>query len=254
MTLSVILPRRGWTLVKQAKNYAYFKPPTSNPNPPFFISIAIPSTEECLAIARRFYANGRNWLGQLGEWPASYSHERNKDMVKIHRDKNTGLPVKELLRYPPESSLHIGEWGVWSAAATAIGGDFVPGIFARGVLASGSALEPPSDLWEGEPIAVELNTHERNSVARRKCIEHFGPTCQACGLNYEQKYGPIGAGLIHVHHIVPIAEIGEAYVVDPIRDLVPLCATCHHVVHIRNPPYSVDELKMHLAKAAGRAG
>lgn len=29
MTLSIILPRRGWTLVKKTKNYAYLIPPAN---------------------------------------------------------------------------------------------------------------------------------------------------------------------------------------------------------------------------------
>lgn len=90
---------------------------------------------------------------------------------------------------------------------------------------------------------VELTTYERNATARRLCIEHYGPTCQACGLSYEEKYGSIGADLIHVHHVTPLAEIGEAYQVDPVRDLIPLCATCHHVAHRRNPPYTVGEIR-----------
>lgn len=105
-------------------------------------------------------------------------------------------------------------------------------------------------MWEGAPTAIELTTYERNPKARRLCIEHYGPTCEACTLNYEEKYGAIGAQLIHVHHVTPLSEIGEAYEVDPIRDLVPLCATCHHVVHSRVPPYSVDEVRKAIQDAA----
>lgn len=38
LTLSMILPRRGWTLVKKTKNYAYLIPPADEPGPPFRIS------------------------------------------------------------------------------------------------------------------------------------------------------------------------------------------------------------------------
>ena len=34
LTLSVILPRRGWTLVKKTKNYGYFIPPSDQSSPP----------------------------------------------------------------------------------------------------------------------------------------------------------------------------------------------------------------------------
>ena len=47
---------------------------------------------------------------------------------------------------------------------------------------------------------------------------------QTCNLNYEDKYGAIGANLIHVHHVTPLSAIGETHQVDPVRDLIPLCA------------------------------
>lgn len=111
-------------------------------------------------------------------------------------------------------------------------------------------VAPAPSLWEGAPTGVELTSYERSRIARRLCIEHYGPRCQACTLNYEEKYGAIGAQLIHVHHVTPLSEIGEAYEVDPVRDLVPLCATCHHVVHSRVPPYSVDEVRQAIQGAA----
>jgi 5-methylcytosine-specific restriction protein A len=53
-----------------------------------------------------------------------------------------------------------------------------------------------------------------------------------------------------VHHLTSLAEIGEAYEVDLIRDLVPRCATCHHVVHSQVPPYSVEEIRKAIQEAA----
>lgn len=38
-------------------------------------------------------------------------------------------------------------------------------------------------------------------------------------------------GIIEVHHIVPISQIGKEYEVDPINDLVPLCPNCHTALH-----------------------
>ncbi|MGH8346952.1 MAG: HNH endonuclease [Pseudomonas sp.] len=109
---------------------------------------------------------------------------------------------------------------------------------------------PLLPLIEGALKTVELTTYERSSTARRLCIAHFGPTCQACGLNYEFKYGPIGTDLIHVHHLTPLSAIGQGYQVDPIRDLIPLCASCHHVVHMRHPPYSMAEIRAAIETAS----
>lgn len=56
----------------------------------------------------------------------------------------------------------------------------------------------------------------------------------------------IGRNFIEVHHIVPVHERKEEYVVDPIKDLIPLCSNCHSMIHRRNPVYSPDELKSML--------
>ena len=64
-----------------------------------------------------------------------------------------------------------------------------------------------------------------------------------CEFDFEENYGEVGVGFIHVHHIVPVAEIGETYQVDPINDLIPVCPNCHAMIHKRKPPYSIKEIK-----------
>ncbi len=98
-------------------------------------------------------------------------------------------------------------------------------------------------LTEGAKKQITVNAYERNPQARAKCIEHHGLDCKVCGFNFAKVYGEIGEGYIHVHHIKPLSEIRENYEVDPINDLVPVCPNCHAMLHRRNPPYSVDELK-----------
>ena len=50
-------------------------------------------------------------------------------------------------------------------------------------------------------------------------------------MSFEEVYGEVGRGFIEVHHIVPISERGGDYIVDPIRDLIPLCSNCHAMIH-----------------------
>lgn len=98
---------------------------------------------------------------------------------------------------------------------------------------------------EGAVKKVKVNTYERSKDARRKCIEHHGVKCSICGLSFEEMYGELGKGYIHVHHIVPLSEIGEGYEVDPINDLIPVCPNCHNMLHkkINGKFLSIDELK-----------
>ena len=101
---------------------------------------------------------------------------------------------------------------------------------------------------EGAVRRVEVNSYERDRAARQACISHYGTACSVCDFVFEERYGPVGSGYIHVHHLVPISAIGEDYKVDPIEDLRPICPNCHAMVHRRRPPYSIDDVRRRLRK------
>lgn len=101
-------------------------------------------------------------------------------------------------------------------------------------------------LVEGASFTVRVNAFERNPIARKKCIEHYGANCSICGFNFGVTYGASAEGYIHIHHLKPLASIGSEYIVDPIKDLRPVCANCHAVIHLRQPPYTIKEIKSML--------
>ena len=101
---------------------------------------------------------------------------------------------------------------------------------------------------EGARISVRVNAYERNASARRRSIERWGLDCTVCGFNFEQAYGELGAGFIHVHHLVPISLVGKEYELNPERDLRPVCANCHAMLHQMDPPLSVEELRLRLSR------
>lgn len=105
--------------------------------------------------------------------------------------------------------------------------------------------EIPEDIEYVEGLAqqVLVNRYERSIEARRVCIGHYKCVCQVCRIDFSDRYGPLGMGFIHVHHRVPIASIGKHYRVDPIKDLVPVCPNCHAMLHRREPPLEVEELR-----------
>lgn len=103
-------------------------------------------------------------------------------------------------------------------------------------------LELQSGHWEGSRTSVYVNKYERNAKARQLCIEHYGTDCFICKQNMAAIYGDTASGLVHVHHVKPLAEIGEEYQVDPVKDLVPICPNCHAVIHRKYPPYTVQEV------------
>ena len=103
-------------------------------------------------------------------------------------------------------------------------------------------LEP---LIEGAELATISNRFERNRQAREQCLAAHGAVCAICGFDFGKAYGPSFAGIIDVHHRVPLNEIREDYVVDPVRDLVPVCPNCHRVLHSKpdGGVYTVDEVR-----------
>ena len=105
---------------------------------------------------------------------------------------------------------------------------------------------------EGALDAVFNNKYERNQEARLKCIEHYGAKCQICGFDFEEKYGKDFKGKIEVHHKVPLSEIRNEYIVNPIKDLIPVCPNCHMILHSKKDgTYTVDEVKEIIKKKQG---
>lgn len=98
-------------------------------------------------------------------------------------------------------------------------------------------------LYEGAVQVVQVNSFERNPLARAACIKHYGVSCSVCSFNFGDQYGHMATSYVQVHHLTPLATIGEMYQIDPIADLRPLCANCHAVVHLRNPPYTMEEMQ-----------
>lgn len=107
-------------------------------------------------------------------------------------------------------------------------------------------MAPDEPLVEGACFTVKVSAFERNPVARQKCVAHYGGSCTVCGFNFGAAYGGSADGYVHVHHLKPLASIGEEYVIDPIKDLRPVCPSCHAVIHLRQPPYSIEEVKIML--------
>jgi len=105
---------------------------------------------------------------------------------------------------------------------------------------------------EGTPNQVLITKYERNPFARKTCIEHYGLLCSVCEFDFKEKYGELGNGFIHVHHLKQVADIKKQYNIDPIKDLTPVCPNCHAMIHKRKEPYTIDELKEKIKSASNR--
>lgn len=123
-----------------------------------------------------------------------------------------------------------------------------------GLLVGGRYVDEPSDdivtgEYEGRPIRASVTRYERVPANRKKCLDHHGFKCAACGFDFEEKYGGLGEGYIHVHHKDPLASKKRSRPVDPIKDLVPLCANCHAMVHRHGQVLSVGQLQRRMNRS-----
>ncbi|MBD8564331.1 HNH endonuclease [Oxalobacteraceae sp. CFBP 8763] len=101
-------------------------------------------------------------------------------------------------------------------------------------------------IIEGAKKQIVVNAYERDPTAKPRCISRWGAICCVCDFDFGTVYGELGEGFIHVHHLNPIASIGEEYELDPENDLRPVCPNCHSMLHRRKDTLSIEELKVLL--------
>ena len=85
--------------------------------------------------------------------------------------------------------------------------DTSPILFAEEVASSTKYIE-------GMTKQITVNAYERNQTARLACLRYCGFDCAVCGFNFRQIYGELGQDFIHVHHLVPLSEIAQEYLLD----------------------------------------
>ncbi|MDM7999699.1 MAG: HNH endonuclease [Dehalococcoidia bacterium] len=166
------------------------------------------------------------------------------------------LPVSDLVQADPLGSVH---WNSMPASGFGLSDDAAEAMeqLWREHLGRVSTPTPqrlPEEVEdsrtyvEGAVTRICVNAYERDRTARAACVEHWGDSCLVCGFRFEDYYGALGLDYIHVHHLKPLGEIGEEYVVDPKNDLRPVCPNCHAMLHRETPPISIERLRQIVHK------
>lgn len=96
---------------------------------------------------------------------------------------------------------------------------------------------------EGDVKQQNSVRYERNLLNRKLCLESKGYSCMICGFEFEKVYGKLGHHFIHVHHITPVSKLGSGYIINPMKDLIPVCPNCHAMLHRNDPPLQPEQLK-----------
>ena len=86
---------------------------------------------------------------------------------------------------------------------------------------------------------------ERNRTAAKQAKKFHGTRCQACDLDFEERYGAIGIGFIEAHHLKPISSLKEGVAVsyDVAADFAVLCANCHRMIHKLDDPSDLNKFR-----------
>lgn len=188
------------------------------------------------------YAN--QWIGNRLEWygktNSKLHHPSIQSMLRTHT--NTYVFWRENNQKPfIFAGIGIAE-KVEDTIPVKVIWKFETGIYPDEINSS-------SSLLEGAVYQVSVNAYERNTVARQKCIEHYGTSCFVCGFNFGKVFGELGKGFIHIHHLRQLSEICEEYQVDPVKDLCPVCPNCHAMIHRYSRPLSIEAIKGIMEKA-----
>jgi len=109
------------------------------------------------------------------------------------------------------------------------------------------------EAQEGKILTRLHRIRERDAAIVRKCKQtaldrHGKLSCEACGFDFTQTYGEVGAGIIDVHHRQPLHTLGENSRTK-ISDLALVCANCHRIIHSSRNWLSVDQVKDAIEKS-----
>jgi hypothetical protein len=85
--------------------------------------------------------------------------------------------------------------------------------------------------FEGAEVLRLVTAYERDPKLREECIAIHGLKCLVCGFDFEAKYGKLGRGFIHVHHLEPLSVRNGTRETKVTTDLAPVCPNCHAMIH-----------------------
>jgi len=86
-------------------------------------------------------------------------------------------------------------------------------------------------------------SHALVQVKKKDVLQKHGRLqCEACSFDFAEAYGPIGDGIIDIHHTKPVHTLkpGET---TKLAELALLCANCHRIIHSKRTWLSVEQVR-----------
>ena len=99
-------------------------------------------------------------------------------------------------------------------------------------------------------LVLHLQRERSQAVVRNKKSLAMSLDCEVCGFSFARTYEGIATDYCEVHHLLPLSDV-EDVTTTRMDDLAILCANCHRVVHLQNPPYTLEQVRKMLGKSRG---
>lgn len=198
--------------------------------------LATPTRDSVLAAMQEFRSSGTEaFLRRHTE-----GHAPKSRYVRHH---GVAYPLKALFaasNVPPIRHRHFG-YKHAEAEMKALGFDVV-------ILRSPPELIDPNKaddaVSEGLRIVRELNIIKRSrAIVDRVKASKMPLVCEACGFDFEKRYGAHGRGFIEAHHVEPLSKRKGVDEATTAADFAMLCANCHRMVHHGGGCLTLDALK-----------
>jgi 5-methylcytosine-specific restriction endonuclease McrA len=176
------------------------------------------------------YSDDGHWYAVLDRFPAALFDAHGYLLFKTKDD------------YTGSSHLRIGK----QISIPKPGISAVPGY----ILVATSESVPSLDVdihtltaSEGRRrLVAHLERERSRTLVKTKKRAAASLDCEVCGFSFSRTYGPSAAEYCEVHHLVPLSQIDQI-TQTRIEDLGIVCANCHRVIHLRNPPYTFSEVR-----------
>ena len=182
-------------------------------------------------VAQARYSDDGHWYALLNRFPAALV------------DANGYLYFESEHEY--ESSPHLALGKLISVRKPGISA--VPGYVRMLVPEEAPTVDIDVHEYEGtegrKRLLVHLSRERDLRIVGQKKKSSPSLACQVCGFSFGGVYGPQAVDYCEVHHLLPLGH-AKAERKTALKDLAVLCANCHRVVHLKNPPFTLEEMEV----------
>lgn len=96
-------------------------------------------------------------------------------------------------------------------------------------------------------LFIHLQRERNRTIVRNKKKLAASLDCEICGFSFVRVYGNAAGDYCEVHHLLPLSD-AEDVAQTRLEDLAIVCANCHRVIHLQNPPYTVAQVRSMLGR------